>query len=311
MKILNFGSLNIDNVYTVDHFIRPGETMSTEGMEIYCGGKGLNQSIALARAGASVWHAGAIGASDGNCLLETLKDAGVETELIRHTKGVSGHTIIQVDRSGQNCILLYGGANQEITKQQADETLSRFEEGDILLLQNEINELPYIIQKASEKHMKIYLNPSPADKALFSMPLDKISCFILNEIEASDIITEFSCGKSKNQELEAEQLIERLHEIYPKAAILLTLGSKGSIYFDGEKQYKQPAVRVAAVDTTGAGDTFTGYFIASLSQGLTVEKALERASKAAAIAVTRNGASISIPGSEEVDSYGETEKAMV
>lgn len=311
MRILNFGSLNIDNVYTVEHFVRPGETMSSDAMGIYCGGKGLNQSIALARAGAKVFHAGAIGASDGEQLLKILKETGVETEFIKKIEGVSGHTIIQVDKHGQNCILLYGGANQEITKQQVEDTLDWFDEGDILLLQNEINGLPYIIQKASEKNMEIYLNPSPATKALFSMPLDKISCFILNEIEASDIITEFSCGKSKNQELEAEQLIERLHEIYPKAAILLTLGVDGSIYFDGKSQYRQPAVRVAAIDTTGAGDTFTGYFIASLSQGLTVEKALERASKAAAIAVTRNGASISIPSSEEVDSYGETEKAMV
>lgn len=311
MRILNFGSLNIDNVYTVEHFVRPGETMSSDAMGIYCGGKGLNQSIALARAGAKVFHAGAIGASDGEQLLKILKETGVETEFIKKIEGVSGHTIIQVDKHGQNCILLYGGANQEITKQQVEDTLDWFDEGDILLLQNEINGLPYIIQKASEKNMEIYLNPSPATKALFSMPLDKISCFILNEIEASDIITEFSCGKSKNQELEAEQLIERLHEIYPKAAILLTLGVDGSIYFDGKSQYRQSAVRVAAVDTTGAGDTFTGYFIASLSQGLTVEKALERASKAAAIAVTRNGASISIPRSEEVDSYGETEKAMV
>ena len=124
MRILNFGSLNIDNVYAVDHFIRPGETMSSLGMEVFCGGKGLNQSIAMARAGAQVWHAGAVGRNDGKKLLELLAESGVNTDFVRKTDGVSGHTIIQVDKNGQNCILLFGGANQEITPGQVDETLA-------------------------------------------------------------------------------------------------------------------------------------------------------------------------------------------
>ena len=292
MRILNFGSLNIDNVYAVDHFIRPGETMSSLGMEVFCGGKGLNQSIAMARAGAQVWHAGAVGRNDGKKLLELLAESGVNTDFVRKTAGVSGHTIIQVDKNGQNCILLFGGANQEITPGQVDETLAHFEEGDILLLQNEINGLAGLIKKAAEKGMKIYLNPSPVTGELLDLPLELVDCFILNEIEGADI-----CGR----EAKEEEIPQLLHEKYPRAVILLTLGSRGCIYYDGENRYEQPAFCVEAVDTTAAGDTFTGYFIASAVKGNSVPDALLKAAKAAAITVMGKGAAPSIPWDKQVE----------
>lgn len=294
MKILNFGSLNIDNVYTVDHFIRPGETMSSLGMEVFCGGKGLNQSIAIARAGAGVWHAGAVGRGDGGALLELMAESGVNTDHVMRTDGVSGHTIIQVDKSGQNCILLYGGANQEITPEQVDETLSYFEQGDLLLLQNEINGLAGLIEKAAKMEMKIWLNPSPATEELLKLPLHLVDCFILNEIEGADI-----CGHGVKE----EEIPLALHEKYPRAVILLTLGSRGCIYFDGNNRYEQPAFHVDAVDTTAAGDTFTGYFIASIVTGLTVPDALYKATKAAALAVMKRGAAPSIPWEKQVEGY--------
>jgi len=151
MKILNFGSLNIDYTYQVEHFVRAGETLSSDSLQIFSGGKGLNQSIALSRAGADVWHAGAVGKEDGEFLLRQLEEAGVHTEFIAHTEGKTGHAIIQKDPTGQNCILLYGGANQEITRQMADRVLESFEEGDFLILQNEISEIGYIMEKAHEK----------------------------------------------------------------------------------------------------------------------------------------------------------------
>ena len=292
MRILNFGSLNNDNVYAVDHFIRPGETMSSLGMEVFCGGKGLNQSIAMARAGAQVWHAGAVGRNDGKKLLELLAESGVNTDFVRKTDGVSGHTIIQVDKNGQNCILLFGGANQEITPGQVDETLAHFEEGDILLLQNEINGLAGLIKKAAEKGMKIYLNPSPVTGELLDLPLELVDCFILNEIEGADI-----CGR----EAKEEEIPQLLHEKYPRAVILLTLGSRGCIYYDGENRYEQPAFCVEAVDTTAAGDTFTGYFIASAVKGNSVPDALLKAAKAAAITVMGKGAAPSIPWDKQVE----------
>lgn len=286
MRILNFGSLNIDNVYSVEHFLRPGETMNSLGMEVFCGGKGLNQSVAIARAGAQVWHAGAVGQGDGGKLIDLLAESGVNTEFVRKTEGVSGHTIIQVDKKGQNCILLYGGANQEITPEQVEETLAYFEKGDILLLQNEINGLRSLIEKASEKEMKIYLNPSPVTKELLEQPLELVDCFILNEVEGADI-----CG----QEADEEAIPELVRKKYPRAAVLLTLGSRGCIYYDGVNRYEQPAFRVNAVDTTAAGDTFTGYFIASTVRGSSVPAALLIAARAAAITVMGKGAAPSIP----------------
>lgn len=187
MKVLNFGSLNIDYTYQVDHFVRAGETMSSESLQVFSGGKGLNQSIALSKAGADVWHAGAVGAGDGDFLIEQMKKAGVHTELIEHLDGQTGHAIIQKDPAGQNCILLYGGANQRITKEMVDRVLTQFEADDFLILQNEISEIGYIMEKAHEKGMKIVLNPSPMNAKILSYPLEYVDYFLLNEVEASDI----------------------------------------------------------------------------------------------------------------------------
>ena len=294
MRILNFGSLNIDNVYAVDHFLRPGETMSSGTLEIFCGGKGLNQSIAMARAGAAVYHAGCVGNLDGEGLINALLKAGVDVSLIRRTDGVTGHAIIQVHKNGQNCILLFGGANQEITKTQVDETLASFEAGDLLLLQNEINELSYIIEQAEHKGMKIYLNPSPVTEDLLKLPLDLVDCFVLNEIEASDLN-----GESAPE----ESLPMLLRSRYEQADILLTLGDRGSVYWDGNTLLRQSAFSVKAVDTTAAGDTFTGYFIARLAAGFDRKEALLTASKAASVAVSRKGAAVSIPTIEEVAAF--------
>lgn len=292
MKILNFGSLNVDNVYSVDHFIRPGETMSTLNMEVFCGGKGLNQSLAMARAGAKVYHAGAVGKEDGGRLLQILKESGVDIGNIRQTDGVSGHTVIQVERGGQNCILLYGGANREITREQIDGTLAQFDAGDILLLQNEINEIGYLIECAKRRGMKVFLNPSPVTRELLTLPLDQVDLFILNEVEGADI-----CGENAT----IEAMPSALLEAYPNSVILLTLGSRGSIYYDGKNRYEQAAFPVKAVDTTGAGDTFTGYFIACTAGGEDIPASLKKASEAASLAVMKKGAAASIPWKQEVE----------
>ncbi|MDO4454984.1 MAG: ribokinase [Eubacteriales bacterium] len=291
MKVLSYGSLNIDNVYTVDHFVRSGETMSSLKMEVFSGGKGLNQSIALAKSGVSVWHAGAVGKKDGDFLLEQLEEVGVHTELISKLPVKTGHAIIQRDREGQNCILLFGGANQQVTREQADHVMEQFSEGDFLILQNEISEIGYIMQKAHEKKMKIVLNPSPMDEKIFTYPLDYVDYFILNEIEARDL-----CGHDGT----GDELLELLAEKFPMAKIVLTLGEEGSIYKDQENAIRQPIFKVDVVDTTAAGDTFTGFFIGGLVLGETPRMAMENAAKASAIAVTRPGAAPSIPYRKEL-----------
>ena len=272
-KVLNFGSLNMDHVYQVQHFVSPGETLSSTKLQHFCGGKGLNQSIALARAGANVYHAGAIG-MDGLQLKKQLEEDGADTSFLQ---------IREELETGQNCIILYGGANQSITGMQVDETLKYFEKGDIILLQNEINELKYIMEKAYQKGLRIFLNPSPCDEKIMELPLELVDTLLLNEVEGEQIT-----GKK-------EQVLEALKDKFPEMHIILTLGSKGSVYADKENCVFCEAKKVNAVDTTAAGDTFTGYYIAAVSEGESVKAALELATKAAAVAVTRQGAVPSIP----------------
>ena len=289
MQVLNFGSLNLDYVYQVESILIPGETQASKSRQIFCGGKGLNQSIALAKAGIPVYHAGLIG-EGGEPLLEVCKENGVNTEFIRQIPGPCGHTVIQVDENGQNCILLFGGSNRSMTKEFVDTVLDSFEEGDIILLQNEINELDYIIDRAYEKHMMIILNPSPFDNALENCDLSKISLFLMNEIEGFQI----------TGEKEPDKILAKVKALYPKAKVVLTLGGDGSVYQDETGIYRQGIFKVKAVDTTAAGDTFTGYFISSIIDGLPVQDGLELAAKASAIAVSRPGATASIPLRSEV-----------
>ncbi len=289
MKVLNYGSLNVDHTYSVQHIVVGGETLSSYEMHDYCGGKGLNQSVALAKAGVDVWHAGIIG-NDGEMLLDACKEAGVHTEFIRQLDVHGGHTIIQVDEKGQNCIILYGGTNQMQTEAFADEVLSHFEAGDYLVLQNEINLLGYIIDRAYERGMKIIMNPSPYNESLDACDLSKVSLFLVNEIEAAQI--------TGNQD--ADHALDALHEKFPEAAFVLTLGSDGAWYYDGKQKVFQDIFPVQAVDTTAAGDTFTGFFISKLAEGADIPDALRTAAKASSIAVTREGAVPSIPTKEEV-----------
>lgn len=290
MKVLNFGSLNIDYVYSVNHIVEGGETILSSGMETFAGGKGMNQSIALAKAGIHVFHAGLIG-EEGKLLLDECRKYGVDTTFIRQLPQKGGHTMIQVDQNGQNSIILYGGTNQMQTEEYIDEVLAHFEEGDFLILQNEINKLDYLIDRAYAQGMKIVLNPSPFDEKLSACDLNKIYLFLLNEIEGE----QFTGCKNP------DDILEKLNDKYPKAKIVLTLGGNGSVYYDGSKKTTQRAYRVEAVDTTAAGDTFTGYFISAMMQGKEMTEALDLAARASAIAVTRKGAAPSIPTVKEVD----------
>ena len=298
MKILSFGSLNIDYVYSVPHFVKKGETLSAKDLNVYTGGKGLNQSIALARAGVETYQAGAIG-TDGMFLLEQLKEAGVKTDLVKILDDVrTGNAIIQNDDEGDNCIVLFGGANQAITKEQVDEVFKDFTNEDYLLIQNEINELSYIVEKAKEEGMKIILNPSPMNEKIMKLPLDQIDYFILNEIEAMQILK-----MDKPEEIDGKYIASLLHERFKDATIVLTLGSEGSVCISDDEYVEQSIYKVKAIDTTAAGDTYTGYFIAGILNGKTIKESMDIASKASAIAVTRQGAAPSIPVLEEVEEY--------
>lgn len=307
MKALVFGSLNIDHVYEVEHFVQPGETLASEDLQFFCGGKGLNQSIALSRAGVSVWMAGAVGSQDADMLLRCLDEAGVHTELILRKEISSGHAIIQKTPDGENGILLYGGANRKITETDVEDVLSHFSEGDYLILQNEINQMPYIMEKAYQMGMKIVLNPSPMDEQIFTLPLDCVDYLILNEGEGAAMASRFRTPEDEGgsqpggSESAADGILARLMARFPDTHIIMTLGSRGSVYRYRGQVYAQAAYPAEAVDTTGAGDTFTGYLIGSRMRGKSMETAMDLAAKAAAISVGRPGASASVPALEEVE----------
>ncbi len=290
MKILNLGSLNIDYVYRVDKFILPGETKSSISLNKNCGGKGLNQSIAAAKAGNEVYHAAYLG-KDGQMLKDEMAANGVNVDMIKEYEETSGHAIIQVDDNGQNCILLYGGTNQCLTKEFIDETLDSFGNEGLVLLQNETNLVGYIIEKATEKGLQVALNAAPMNDKVLLYPLDKLSWLIVNEVEGKQIA---GCESD-------DKILDVLKKKYPNCKILLTLGSKGACCYADGKLYTIGCHKVKAVDTTAAGDTFTGYFLYGVLNGCGIEEALRLATTASAICVGRNGAAASVPLKSEVD----------
>ncbi len=285
--ILNFGSVNIDHVYTVPHFVRPGETLASTRYAVFSGGKGFNQSTALARAGAKVAHAGMIGA-DGAWLKESLAADGADVTHLAVGDEPTGHAVIQVDYSGQNCIIICGGANRAITASYAKEVIARFGKGDTLLLQNEISSIPEIIRAASARGLFIAFNPAPMGQAVLDYPLDLVDLFIVNEVEAAEL-----AGVAADAA--PDVVLDALRAKFPRADVVLTLGASGSVAdIDGER-VTVAARRVKAVDTTAAGDTYIGYFLAARQRGLSLREAMEKATEAAAVCVTRAGAAPSIP----------------
>ena len=289
MRFLVFGSANIDHVYHLPRHVRPGETLASDQYQRNEGGKGLNQAIALAKAGQETYFAGAIG-EDGIFLRDYLRDHHVHTEYLHILPVPTGHALIQVDERGENAIVLFGGANQQISPDMIEETLSQFEAGDYLLMQNEVSGGERLIRAAFRRGMRVILNPSPMSAEIKAWPLEQVDWLILNEIEGGDL----------TGQAEPDAMLDALLSRCPDCHIVLTLGEKGSIYADKTRRVFQERIPCRAVDTTAAGDTFTGYFFQAVAAGETVEQALAIAARAAAIAVSRPGASRSIPWREEV-----------
>lgn len=289
MKILNFGSCNIDAVYRVEQIVRPGETVCATGLTINAGGKGLNQSLALARSGEVVYHAGCIG-EDGAFLRELLEKAQVDTRYLKTVEEKTGNAIIQVDDKGENSILLHKGANHAVTRAYIDRVLEDFQQGDILILQNEISNVAYLVDRAHEKGLSVVLNPSPIDAGMRALDLSKIDFLILNRIEGGVL-----SGKT-----EVEEICDFFTARYPQMKVVLTLGKTGACFAAGARRAFCEAYRVEAVDTTGAGDTFLGYFMAVYTRTGDVEGSLKTANMAAALATTKHGAAGSIPCKAQV-----------
>ena len=289
MKILVFSSLNIDHDYTVDHICRPRESMFADSYKVVPGGKGLNAAIALARSSVQVYLAGNIG-NDAAILEKTLADNNVDIRYLHHVDEPNGHAIIQIDSTGENAIFVYGGSNQSISRDHIDHVLESFGKGDLIILQNEISNNDYLMIKAHEKGLTIMMNPSPINDALFSCPLELADYFFINEAEGTALT-----GKT-----DFPDILDQLKLRYPQAAVILTVGARGSYYQDSSCRLFQPACQVNAVDTVGAGDTFMGYFAYGLSTGKSPAECLKLATLASAITVTRKGAADAIPTLWEV-----------
>jgi len=288
---LNFGSLNIDHVYSVPHFVAPGETLSCSIYKVNAGGKGLNQSVALSRAGIETAHAGMIG-PDGVFLKEILSEAGVDVSNVISSEIPTGHAVIQVESvHAQNSILLYPGANMSIPETEMLRILENCPKGSWLLLQNEINSIPYLIRTGKSCGLKVAINPAPCTEAVREYPLDLCDLVFVNEIEAAQLA---------GSDSEPRRLADRLTMLCPNSEIIITLGRDGALYCRGKERIQVPARQVKAVDTTSAGDTFTGYFLAARLRGMGVSEAMNLASLASSITVSRPGAASSIPFAAEV-----------
>lgn len=290
MKVLVFGSANIDRTYAVEHFVKAGETLSADKMDLHCGGKGFNQAIAFARAGSDVYFAGAVG-EDGRMLIDTLKENGVNVEHLKVVTGPSGHAVIQVTPDGQNSIIIMAGSNGNISHGDVDHVLSAFSAGDLVVLQNEISSVDYIIDQAKGRGMIVALNPSPFNEKIKSYDLSKVDYLLVNEVEGA-LLTD--CDDPK-------KMTDEIHAMYPNANVVLTLGCAGSVFIGKDGNMLTSGIyETNAVDTTAAGDTYTGFF---LSEALTtgdIEAALKYAAIASGISVSRHGASQSIPYAKEV-----------
>lgn len=291
-RFLSFGSINIDYTYSLHHIVKEGETLASSALTVSAGGKGANQSAALAKSGCEVYHAGRIG-KDGLFILDMLESYGVDTRYVDTSSAVSGNAVIQVDENGRNSIIIYGGGNREIRQDMVDDVLSHFSSGDWLVLQNEISMTGYIMKEGRKRGMKICFNPAPFDENVLSLPLETADIICVNEIEGA-------CLAGLDTGSDYESVLRRLMYLHPDTEILLTAGENGAFYgFKGNICHAD-AVECEVADTTAAGDTFIGYYLACRHKGLSVDIAMNTACMASSLTVSREGAMKSIPFWSEV-----------
>lgn len=298
MRFLSFGSVNHDLVYELDAFVEAGQTVASRGLHRFLGGKGLNQALALARAGMEVALAGAVGQEDLESIKDFLQREGVASEGLWGTDEPTGHAIIQRLPTGENCILIHAGANHRISPAQREQVLDHYDPGDVLLLQNEVNGLQELLVAARKRQMQVVFNPSPLTESLFHLDYGVVDYLICNEGEAQ-ALTE---GHLKKQATlnEREAMAEAWLKAYPRLHFVMSLGSEGACYADAQLRCHQAVFEVDVRDTTGAGDCFTAYFLASLARGYEPAEALRRACAAAALAVTRPGTAVAMPQEKEL-----------
>ncbi len=307
MNILNCGSLNVDHVYRIPCIVQPGQTLTTRSYQVFAGGKGANQSVALTRAGARVIHGGVVG-QGGEFLRDKLAAEGVNVQHVLVSDQPTGQAIIQVDDAGENAIFLYPGTNHQITPALVEALLADTQAGDVLLLQNEINEVARMIEQGHARGLRVCLNPAPMTEAVKGYPLTKLDMLIVNQTEALALVGQEPPAPLQTNRNEAQShasapwtearidaLLNALQALAPAARIVLTLGSQGAVWQDPTQRLVMPATPASVVDTTAAGDTFIGYLLAGEQAGMDVPTRLQQACRAAARCVEKMGAMDSIP----------------
>lgn len=285
MAIYNLGSINADNVYRVPHLPGPGETLAATGVSQGLGGKGANMSVAAARAAARVVHIGAVGA-DGRWAADRLLEYGVDTRHIAQVTQLTGHANICVDAAGENSIVIFAGANHAITDQAIGAALSEASPGDIFVTQNETNGQVYGAQMARRLGLRVIYAAAPFEADAVRAVLEHLDLLILNQVEAAQL---------------AEETGSNLEDL-PVSDIVVTMGARGCMWYSKTAAPRSfAAIKVKPVDTTGAGDTFTGYLIAGLDRGMPMAQAIDLATRAAALMVTRVGTADVIPDLKEIE----------
>lgn len=286
MAIWNLGSINADMIYAMPHLPAAGETLAAQELNRFLGGKGANMSVAATRAGSDVKHIGAVGL-DGSWAIDRLSGYGIDTRNIAQIQTPTGHAIIAVDAAGENQIILFPGANRALETGQIEQALSQAQAGDVLVMQNETNMQAEAAALGRKLGLRVCYAAAPFDAAAVKSVLPYLDFLILNEIEAQQLSD--ATGQTPG-DLGVKDVI-------------ITLGSRGARHIDGQSgaDHDVPALPVTAVDTTGAGDTFTGYVLSGLDRGLSMADAMQQAARAAAMMVTRRGTADVIPTQEEVE----------
>jgi ribokinase len=286
MTVFNLGSINIDLVYMVPHFPAPGETLTTLDYQRMLGGKGTNQSIALARAGGTVLHIGAAHAEDG-WIRDEMRAAGVDISAVQTSTTATGHAVVSVSSDGENQILLWPGANHAIDLDQAIAVLDSAQEGDWALLQNETCGADAFVAAARERGLKIAYSAAPFDAEVTARLLPHTDLLVVNEVEAAAL----------------SEMLGRPAATAGLPHLVITKGRDGADYYGADGTLHQPAFEVSPLDTTGAGDCFFGYLLASIAVGGDMASSLRLASAAAALQVTKHGAAAAIPVRVAVDGF--------
>ncbi len=285
MTIYNLGSINADYFYHLPHLPKPGETLAATDMSRGLGGKGANMSVAAARAGAHVCHIGSVG-QDGGWAVERMMEYGVDTRHIVTADVATGNAVIMVDDAGENAIVLLPGANHAIGKNVIGAALAEASPNDTLLIQNETNNQAYAARLGRDMGMRVAYAAAPFDAAKVQEVLPYLEYLFLNEVEAEQL----------------HQATGQNPASLPVSKVFVTMGAKGCVLFDNDagQTFEYPALPVKAVDTTGAGDTFTGYVLAALGRGMPMAQAIALATRAGALMVMREGTADAIPDLKDV-----------